>query len=269
MKVKFSQSPECLLLTLLLVITASLMVACGGKGKVDSQVDGPPTEKLDAKDVKVLKPVPEPRARYGNHSPYTVLGKSYKVLPTSKGYHEKGIASWYGKKFHGRRTSSGELYDMYVATAAHKSLPLPTYAEVTNLDNGRKLIVKINDRGPFHQGRIIDLSYGAAVLLGVTRTGTAKVEVRSISFDQEKSHASSSTEVLFQVGAYTTKGSARDVVDQLEDGGIKKVHIEKGRSNGKKIWRVRVGPITNTEKAWRYEEKIIELGLGRPHRVGT
>ena len=158
---------------------------------------------------------------------------------------------------------------MYVATAAHKSLPLPTYAEVTNLDNGQKLIVKINDRGPFHAGRIIDLSYGAAILLGVTRTGTAQVEVRSISFDEKKSHAGNSAEVLFQIGAYSSKGSAKDVLEQLEDAGVKKAHIEKGRSNGKKIWRVRVGPITNTEKAWRYEKKIIELGLGRPHRVGS
>jgi len=269
MTIKFPQLLKWSLFTIMMAATAGLMVACGGKDKTHGQADGPPAEQLDAKDVKVLKPGPEPRARYGNHSPYTVLGKTYKVLPTSRGYHEKGMASWYGKKFHGRKTSSGELYDMYVATAAHKSLPLPTYAEVTNLDNGRKLIVKINDRGPFHEGRIIDLSYGAAVLLGVTRTGTARVEVRSISFDEEKSHAGSSTEVLFQVGAYSSKGSARDVVDQLEDAGVKKVHIEKGRSNGKKIWRVRVGPITNTEKAWRYEGKIIELGLGRPHRVGT
>lgn len=252
---------------LLLVAALVFLAACGGKGKTASS-DGPPAEQLRAKDVKVLKPGPEPRARYGNHSPYTVLGKSYKVLPTAKGYQEKGIASWYGKKFHGRKTSSGETYDMYVATAAHKTLPLPTYAEVKNLDNGRKLIVKINDRGPFHSGRIIDLSYGAAVLLGVTQTGTARVEVKSINFDKKTTHKGGGTKVLFQVGAFGSKEAAKDVKAQLHDSGIKSVTVEKGRSSGKKVWRVRVGPINNTEKAWRYEQKIIELGLGRPHRVG-
>ena len=125
-------------------------------------------------------PRAEPLARYGNHSPYEVFGKKYHVLPSSDGYHEQGVASWYGSKFHGRRTSSGEPYDMHLATAAHKSLPLPTYAEVTNLDNGKKVIVKINDRGPFKDDRLIDMSYGAALRLGMTGTGTARVDVRVI-----------------------------------------------------------------------------------------
>ncbi len=132
-----------------------LMAGCAGRKeqeKVTEPGDGPSNRKITAADVHDAVPVNEPLARYGNHSPYTVLGKTYTVLPTSKGYHERGIASWYGSKFHGRRTSSGEPYDMHLATAAHKSLPLPTYAEVTNLDNGRKMIVKINDRGPFHDG---------------------------------------------------------------------------------------------------------------------
>jgi len=254
---------------LLALLLTSLLVACGGKGKNGSQSDGPPAKQLEPKDVKVLKPRPEPRARYGNHSPYTVLGKTYTVLPTAEGYHEKGIASWYGQKFHGRKTSSGEVYDMYVATAAHKSLPLPVYAEVINLDNGKKVIVKINDRGPFHSDRIIDLSYGAAVLLGVVHTGTARVEVRTITFAKGKAHSGGATEVLYQVGAYSSKHAGKAVVAQLEEAGLKKVSVEKIRSGGKKVWRVRVGPITDTEKAWRYEQKIIELGLGRPHRVGN
>ncbi len=251
------------------ILLASLLAACGGKGKPDNQSDGPPAKKLHAKDVKVLKPRPEPRARYGNHSPYTVLGKTYTLLPTAEGYHEKGMASWYGQKFHGRKTSSGEVYDMYVATAAHKSLPLPTYAEVINLDNGKKLIVKINDRGPFHADRIIDLSYGAAVLLGVDRSGTARVEVRSITFAKNKTHSGGVSNVLYQIGAYSSKHAGKAVAAQLEDAGLKKVSVEKTRSGGKKVWRVRVGPITDSEKAWRYEQKIIELGLGRPHRVGN
>jgi rare lipoprotein A len=123
----------------------------------------------------------EPRSRYGNRSPYVVLGKSYSVLPSAEGYDETGIASFYGNKFHGRRTSSLEVYDMYAFSAAHKTLPLPSFARVTNLANGKSVVVRVNDRGPFHDGRIIDLSYAAAVKLGVDRTGTARVEVRGLS----------------------------------------------------------------------------------------
>ena len=121
-----------------------LLVACAGEKKKEAESgDGPSSRSMTAAEVKDAVPANEPLARYGNHSPYTVLGKTYTVLPTSKGYHERGIASWYGSKFHGRRTSSGEVYDMHLATAAHKSLPLPTYAEVTNLDNGRKMIAQL------------------------------------------------------------------------------------------------------------------------------
>ena len=121
----------------------------------------------------------EPRARTGNRS-YSVLGKRYQVLDSAADYVEEGGASYYGNKFHGRRTSSGEVYDMYAFTAAHKTLPLPSYARVTNLDNGKSVVVKVNDRGPFHPGRIIDLSYAAAVKLGYREKGTARVEVRAL-----------------------------------------------------------------------------------------
>ena len=124
--------------------------------------------------------VAEPRSRYGNRSPYSVLGKSYHVLDSPEGYRERGIASYYGNKFHGRRTSSLEVYDMYTFSAAHKTLPLPSYARVTNLANGESVVVRVNDRGPFHEGRIIDLSFAAAVKLGIHRTGTAQVEVEAL-----------------------------------------------------------------------------------------
>ena len=122
----------------------------------------------------------EPRSRYGNRS-YSVLGKRYHVLESAEGYEEVGTASYYGRKFHGRRTSNLEVYDMYAFTAAHKSLPLPSYARVTNLDNGRSIVVRVNDRGPFHAGRIIDLSYAAAVKLGYRDQGTARVEVKGLA----------------------------------------------------------------------------------------
>tara|TARA_A100001037_G_scaffold33384_1_gene26055 strand:- start:671 stop:1144 length:474 start_codon:yes stop_codon:yes gene_type:complete len=117
------------------------------------------------------------KSRIGNPDSYVEFGERYKVLQSSNGFREKGLASWYGIDFHGRDTSSGEVYDMYEMTAAHKTLPLPTYVRVSNLDNGRSSIVKVNDRGPFIEGRIIDLSYAAAYRLGVTGPGTANVEI--------------------------------------------------------------------------------------------
>ena len=122
----------------------------------------------------------EPLSRYGNPESYVVYGKTYHTLSSSKGYKERGAASWYGTKFHGKRTSSGEPYDLYAMTAAHKTLPLPTYVEVTNLKNGRTVIVKVNDRGPFHDDRLIDLSYAAAAKLDILPYGTGEVEVRAI-----------------------------------------------------------------------------------------
>ena len=151
-----------------------------------TQITGPagerdgPGEHRDVSHVPDAVPKVEPKSKYGNPKSYVVFGKRYYTKASARGHVEKGLASWYGKKFHGRRTSSGERYNMYAMTAAHKSLPLPTYAEVTNLDNGRSVVVKVNDRGPFHRGRVIDLSYAAARKLGVVRRGTAMVEVRSI-----------------------------------------------------------------------------------------
>lgn len=126
----------------------------------------------------------EPRSRTGNKS-YSVLGKRYHVLDSAHGYDEEGLASYYGKKFHGRRTSNQEVYDMYAFTAAHKTLPLPSFARVTNLDNGRSIVVRVNDRGPFHAGRVIDLSYAAAVKLGYRDRGTARVRVEALTEDDE------------------------------------------------------------------------------------
>ena len=125
--------------------------------------------------------VDEPRSPVGNRSPYTVLGKQYHVMDTPGGYVEQGTSSYYGAKFHGRRTSNQEVYDMYAFTAAHKTLPLPSFARVTNLDNGQSVVVRVNDRGPFHEGRVIDLSYAAAVKLGIVARGTGRVEVRALA----------------------------------------------------------------------------------------
>jgi len=135
-------------------------------------------------DVDAIpEPVVEilPRSRYGNRSPYQVLGRTYHVLEDATGFVETGIASYYGEKFHGRRTSNQEVYDMYAYTAAHKSLPLPSFARVTNLDTGQSVVVRVNDRGPFHDGRVIDLSYAAAVKIGIREAGMGRVEVRALT----------------------------------------------------------------------------------------
>jgi rare lipoprotein A len=148
-------------------------------GVADSTPDYVPD--VDAIPEPVITDIP--RSKVGNRSSYTVLGKTYKVLDTSRGYVEQGLASYYGQKFHGRRTSNLEVYDMYAFTAAHKTLPLPSFARVTNLDTGKSIVVRVNDRGPFHEGRIIDLSYAAAVKLGITKQGVGRVEVRAVHPD--------------------------------------------------------------------------------------
>ncbi|QSX76795.1 septal ring lytic transglycosylase RlpA family protein [Lysobacter arenosi] len=142
--------------------------------------DSTPEHVPDVDAIPEPEVTNEPRSAVGNRASYTVLGKQYKVLNSTKGYVEKGTASYYGQKFHGRRTSNMEVYDMYAFTAAHKTLPLPSFARVTNLDNGKSVVVRVNDRGPFHDGRVIDLSYAAAVKLGITARGTGRVEVRAL-----------------------------------------------------------------------------------------
>ena len=165
---------------LLFVISLSGCVFFSGLSKPGGSTDSAPNVTLDNRKIINATPKVEARSRGGNFTPYTVLGKTYRVMKTAKDYKERGGASWYGTKFHGRLTSNGERYNMYEMTAAHKSLPIPTYVSVKNLDNGREIIVRVNDRGPFHEGRIIDLSYAAASKIGMLKKGTARVEVVAI-----------------------------------------------------------------------------------------
>ena len=252
-------------LFLLFAVFALLLVACAGdEEKQKSSGDGPSSKKLKPGDIHDAVPKDEPLARYGNHSPYTVLGKTYTVLPTSKGYHERGMASWYGSKFHGRRASSGEPYDMHLATAAHKSLPLPTYAEVTNLDNGRKMIVKINDRGPFHEGRIIDLSYAAAIKLGVDQTGTARIDVRAIDVKKSKrSSAKVADGTFLQVGAYSKRKTANEMADNMKAARLQPVTVKKSRG----LYKVWIGPYDTEAEIESNKRRVVELGYERPHTV--
>jgi rare lipoprotein A len=194
-------------------------------------------------------------------------------MKSAKGYKERGVASWYGTKFHGRRTSSGEPYDMHLATAAHKTLPLPTYAEVTNLDNGRKIVVKINDRGPFKDDRIIDMSYAAAIRLDMTAKGTANVEVRAI--DTSKMPPATASElrvpgvtggeetVFLQMGAFSLQDSAEELAGRLEGVDLKPASIQQGGG----MFRVWLGPYTTAREVDTVIQRAIELGFERPHRV--
>lgn len=165
------------------LILSSLLITISGCGSLGLQ-DGGPKRAFNPDSVAEIEPRIEPRSRGGNPASYRVLGKSYRVLQSNAGFVQRGGASWYGTKFHGRKTSNGERYDMYAISAAHKTLPIPTYLRVTNVENGRSLTVRVNDRGPFHSDRIIDLSYAAAAKLGYADKGTTQVEIRAIDVAQ-------------------------------------------------------------------------------------
>jgi rare lipoprotein A len=311
----------------------------------------------------------EPRARTGNRD-YAVLGTKYRVLDDHNGYVEEGLASYYGKKFHGRRTSSQEVYDMYAFTAAHKTLPLPSFARVTNLDNGKSVVVRINDRGPFHKGRIIDLSYAAAVKLGYRDRGTARVRVEALSADGDtpllasaagapsgmdrlveklpgaeqaaasagnrfdmrqdgrtmsadefdawmrsrrirvatgkpapapaaadtapataSASAASSTalapvapgpsatpaasapaaapageEVTLQVASFGNQRNAEHALSMLQGAAIARAQLLNADVNGKKVWRLRIGPVSEAATP-ELAARIVGLGFGQPQRV--
>lgn len=214
-------------------------------------------------DVEDAVPRPEPRSARGNGPTYEVWGKTYRVLDSAEGYRQRGTASWYGSKFHGQPTSSGERYDLYRATAAHRTLPLPTYAEVTNLDNGRRVVVRINDRGPFHSDRIIDLSYAAAVKIGIVEQGTGRVEVRAITFDDRGRDTRLAEDTWLQAGAFGSKSSARDLEDDLRRQGVKPVDVRRERG----LYKVLVGPFDRIGELNDMAYRIVELGYERPHQV--
>ncbi|MFC5526742.1 septal ring lytic transglycosylase RlpA family protein [Rhodanobacter ginsengisoli] len=221
---------------------------------------------------KLVEPVPrvEPRSLYGNKSPYTVLGRRYRVLPSARGYDERGIASFYGNKFHGYKTSSLETYDMYAFSAASTTLPLPSYARVTNLENGRSVIVRVNDRGPFHQNRLIDLSYAAAVKIGIWPKGTGLVEVRGIDPARPGQELAAPVVVprhpgiYLQVGAFADEGNAERLAQRLRGAGLGTVQVIDAEVNGRHVRRVRIGPLVDVERADRVSARIEGLGLPRP-----
>lgn len=226
----------------------------------------PPPAPRDLESIPDAVPRHEPRSTRGNPASYEVFGKRYHVLPTAEGYKERGVASWYGPDFHTRPTSSGEPYDMYGMTAAHKTLPIPAYARVTNLTNGRSVVVRINDRGPFVGNRIIDLSYTAAHKLQMTREGTAFVEVEVITPESSRSQPAPRPSPLgpqrlfLQTGAFGVAANAEALAARLRSAGIGNVNIV-APDRASALHRVRVGPIADVATFDMLAERVERLGI--------
>jgi rare lipoprotein A len=250
-------------------------------GRYSISQDRAPTRPLDPSQIREVIPMPLQRTMAGNRSPYTVNGKTYQVMASEEGYREIGLASWYGEKFHGHKTSNGEDFDMYQISAAHKSLPIPSYLRVTNLDNNQSLIVRVNDRGPFHSDRIIDLSYAAAWKLGFADKGTARVQVEAI-LPGLYNQGYPSTRVIaanvgdmggagryLQVGAFSDLRKAQQVSDQVQQMTSRPVFIRSIEADNPRqvLHRVRVGPIADLEEVDRITDQMVRANLGRPLAV--
>ena len=244
----------------------------------------------------------EPLARSGNPPFYSVFGKRYYVLSSSVGYRERGVASWYGPGFHKVRTSIGEPYDMYGMTAAHKTLPLPAYVRVTNLQNGRSVVVRVNDRGPFVGNRIIDLSYSAAAKLDMLRNGTAMVEVRTVepsapppvitasrtpapaaappaaappsaavpstvppAGSGATTPAAAGPTLFVQAGAFADPSNAERLAEKLRGGSYGKVLVREDQIAGRRMYRVRIGPVPDVAEFDRVVAALERAGINDAH----
>ena len=270
---------------LLILAMSAMLASCAVRDGAPENYD------RDWRMIEDATPVALPFSRYGNPDTYEVFGQSYQVMASNDGFSEEGLASWYGTKFHGRRTSSGEAYDMYAMTAAHKSLRIPSYVEVTNLSNNRKAIVKVNDRGPFHEGRVIDLSYAAATKLGVAETGTAPVSLRVIEAgepvidDVPKANTATANaalvnkgtdhsavaftgtpfeeqvenEIYVHVAAYSSEGNAMKMLDYLRGRQFKSVRIHVEPKQQSLLYHVRIGPIPSTLVAEKLISQLREI----------
>jgi rare lipoprotein A len=222
----------------------------------------PPADILSVPDAV---PRVEPRSAHGNPPFYDALGRRYYVLASAEGYVERGVASWYGPTFHGGNTSSGEPYDMYAMTAAHKTLPLPTYARVTNLRNGRSVVVRINDRGPFVANRIIDLSYTAAVKLDMLREGTTLVEVQALTPgvpEPPTRVAEVPAPALYvQAGAFADPDNAQRLVERLQAAGLTSAFVLSPLVGRTQLFRVRLGPVSSVAEFDQLAAQLAALGI--------
>ncbi len=274
------------------VVALLMLASCGGSGVKD----GPPSGSVAIPDLPGdAIPRPEARSRYGNGPTYEVLGKRYSVMPTGAGYTQRGVASWYGQKFHGRLTSNQEKYDMYAMTAAHKTLPLPTYVRVRNLQNNKSTVVRINDRGPFAHNRIIDLSYSAALKLDMVQDGTSLVEITAISFDdppgdhptRRQSTPQTSpqvtpppidpapaapevvdvNQVFVQVGAFGSRENAEQRSANLTAAHIGNVFIHTDTSVYPTLYRVQIGPIWDVIQYDVIVDELEHIGISDPYLI--
>ena len=242
----------------------------------------PPREVLAA--IGDAQPRVETRTRRGNPPVYSVLGQTYQLLRSAAGYRERGVASWYGPDFHAKNTANGEAYDMYAMTAAHRTLPIPVFLKVTNLANGKSVIVRVNDRGPFKHNRIIDLSYTAAMKLDMLRKGTALVEVEAILPPGDDGLLPEMTPAMAasaprapsvprlaalatggllyaQVGAFGVEANALALRDRLHEGSVKNVLVVRVTRDGKALWRVRIGPIASVDDYDAVVDQLERLGI--------
>ena len=262
-------------------------------GRYEMENDSGVLEPLDLARVKAVEPRRETRTRAGNKSPYNINGRTYFVLDNESGYTETGLASWYGRKFHGHLTSNGEVYDMFQLSAAHTTLPIPSYIRVTNLDNGKSIVARVNDRGPFHPGRIVDMSYAGAVMLGYADKGTARVRVEAIVPDTAPAPATAvqavaygATDVLdnvateralieenrgeefLQIGAFSNLESARSLVARLSGMTSFPVLIKsEANSEGITLHKVRIGPLTDEGLTRQLIDNVQAARLGSPFKV--
>jgi rare lipoprotein A len=229
-------------------------VGCSPGALIPEPADGPPVGPHgDLANLPDPVPRKEAKSRTGNPRSYTVLGKTYQVMDSGAGYRATGLAGWYGRKFHGRKTSSGEPFDMFQLTAAHRSLPIPAYVKVTNLSNGRSTIVRVNDRGPFHGDRILDLSYAAAVKLGFAELGTARVRIEAIE---------QAPDFYLQAGAFRDLDAADALKDAL--GRLTGVAAYVVQVSHDSLFRVRLGPVAGKPEAVRLQTMIAAANYGRP-----
>ncbi len=266
---------KIILLALIVILTG-----CGTSGhrRYSQLEDGEPTYAIDMSKVHDAVPKDEPLSKHANPTKYTVLGKTYYVCKTYAGYDQTGIASWYGTKFHAHKTSTGEMYDLAQMTAAHKTLPIPCYARVTNLNNGKQVIVKINDRGPFHENRIIDLSYVAARKLGIWPKGTGYVRVQTI--DPKNWHpndqqnmlvktvaVSANPQLYMQIGAFRSRANAEGLLARIQKITPNSVHIKTMEMGGLPIYKVQIGPIKNVDLSDELYAALQRENLGKPMSV--
>jgi rare lipoprotein A len=279
-----------------LCLLGILAAGLGGCGGLPGDRDGP-GDYRDVSHVPDAVPRVEPRSRGGNPQHYVVFGQRYHTLQSSEGFVQRGIASWYGTKFHGRHTSNGEVYDMYAMSAAHKRLPIPTYLEVTNLENGKRVVVRVNDRGPFHENRIVDLSYAAASRIGMLDKGTALVEIRAIDPTPRKpaparatrvalappaaavsetaapaaqpaatppAAATGAPRIFLQAGAFSNSENAERLRLRLEQGLAHHVRVIPVAAGGGPVHRVQVGPLPSVELADQVSLQMHRLGIAEP-----